>query len=99
MQATLFFLVIAHVIHFDWNNIDETSLGLLGSEEPEWYFRSKQGEAWRFAVAPDQGQGSLEYFRFSDAINVLSMDCQFNKPRDCIVEDGENLRFNFCSHA
>lgn len=88
-------MAIALLIHFDWHNIEETAARLLGAEEPEWYFRSGQGEAWRFAVAPPEGKGLLEYFRLTEGINVLVMDCQFHEPRDTIVEDGKNLRFNF----
>ncbi len=95
MQVTLFFVVVAQVIHFDWDNIEETAFGLFGAEEAEWYYQSSQGEAWRYALEPTEGQGGLEYFRPSSGINVLAMDCQFYAPRDIVVEDGTSVRFNF----
>lgn len=83
------------MIRFDWNNIEETALDMIGAEEPEWFFRSSADKAWHFAVAPHMGEGWLEYYQCADELNILVMNCEFAAPRDIIVEDGMNLRFNF----
>ena len=95
MWIALFCMVFARMVHFDWNNIEKTAEGLLGADEPEWYLRSPQAEAWRFPVSRAKGKGWLEYYSFDEGLNVLAMDSQFDEPAYCQVEDGENLRFNF----
>lgn len=82
-------------IECSWNSLNEVASSLTRNfSEPDWLEHLAIGEHGVLSLAPEIGQGQIEFVHFGNGLKLVVFDAVWHTPQHLRVHDGNLIRFN-----